>query len=41
MLCSKVNSENPKLPELDINQAIEDMTSYEFVDNKIKKILGE
>ena len=41
MFCSKVNSENPKLPELDINQAIEDMISDEFVDNKIKKVLGE
>ena len=41
MLCSKVNSKNPKLPELYINQAIEDMTSDEFVDNKIKKVLGE
>ena len=41
MLCSKVNSENPKLPALDINQAIEDMTSDEFVNNKIKKVLGE
>lgn len=41
MLCSKVNSENPKLSVLDVNQAIEDMTSDEFVDNKIKKVLGE
>lgn len=41
MFCSKVNSKNPKLSELDINQAIEDMTSDEFVDNKIKKVLGE
>ena len=40
MLCSKVNSKNPKLPTIDINQAIEDMTSDEFVDNKIKKVLG-
>ena len=41
IFCSKVNLENPKLPVLDINQAIEDMTSDEFVDNKIKKVLGE
>lgn len=41
IFCSKVNLENPKLPALDINQAIEDMTSDEFVDNKIKKVLGE
>ena len=27
MFCSKVNLENPELPALDINQAIEDMTS--------------
>ena len=40
MFCYKVNSENPKLPELNINQAIEDMTSDKFVDNKIKKVLG-
>ena len=41
MFCSKINLENPKLSALDINQAIEDMTSDEFVDNKIKKVLGE
>lgn len=41
MFCSKVNFENPKLPALDINKTIEDITSDEFVDNKIKKVLGE
>lgn len=41
IFCSKVNLENPKLPALDINQVIEDMTSDEFVDNKIKKVLEE
>lgn len=41
IVCSKVNLENPKLSDLNIKQAIEDMTSNEFVDNKIKKVLGE
>ena len=41
MFYSKINLENPKLPFLDINKAIEDITSDEFVDNKIKKVLGE
>lgn len=41
IFCSKINPENPKLHALDINKAIEDMTSDEFVDNKIKKVLEE
>lgn len=41
MFCSKANLENSKLSALDINQIIEDMTSDEFVDNKIKRVLGE
>lgn len=41
MFCSKANFENSKLSALDINQIIEDMTSDKFVDNKIKRVLGE
>lgn len=41
MFCSKVNSENPKLSALDINKTIENMTSDEFIEDKIKKVLEE
>lgn len=40
MFCAKINTEHPELPPLNIKETIEKLSSDEFINNKIKNILG-
>lgn len=41
MFCAKINAEHPELPPFDVKKAMEDFSSDEFVENKIKKVLED
>lgn len=40
MFCAKINTEHPELPPFNIKETIEKLSSDEFINNKIKNILG-
>lgn len=41
MFCAKMNAKHPDLPPFDMKKAMEDLSSDEFIENKIKKVLGD
>ena len=41
MFCSKMNAEYPDLPKLDVNETAKSFMSDEYIEEKIKKILGD
>mgnify|MGYP007016779085 FL=1 len=40
MFCAKITTEHPELPPFNMKETIEKLSSDEFVDNKIKNVLG-
>lgn len=40
MFCAKVTTEHPELPPFNIKETVEKLSSDEFIENKIKNILG-
>lgn len=40
MFCAKITTEHPELPPLNVKETIEKLSSDEFIDNKIKNVLG-
>lgn len=40
MFCTKITTEYPDLPSFNIKETIEKLSSDEFIDNKIKDVLG-
>lgn len=40
MFCTKVTTEHPELPPFNIKETVEKLSSDEFIDNKIKNVLG-
>ena len=40
MFCAKINTEHPELPPFDMKETVEKLSSDEFIDNKIKNVLG-
>lgn len=40
MFCAKIITEYPELPPFNIKETVENLSSDEYIDNKIKNILG-
>lgn len=40
MFCTKIATEHPELPPLNVKETIERLSSDEFINNKIKSVLG-
>ena len=40
MFCAKITTEHPELPPFNIKETVEKLSSDEFIDNKIKNVLG-
>lgn len=40
MFCAKITNEHPELPPFNMKETIEKLSSDEFVDNKIRNVLG-
>ena len=40
MFCVKITTKYPELPPLNIKETVEKLSSDEFIDNKIKNVLG-
>lgn len=40
MFCAKITTEHPELPPFNMKETIEKLSSDEFIDNKIKNVLG-
>lgn len=40
MFCAKITTEHPELPPFNIKETIEKLSSDEFIDKKIKNVLG-
>lgn len=40
MFCAKITTEHPELPPFNMKETIERLSSDEFIDNKIKNVLG-
>ena len=40
MFCAKINTEHPELPPFNMKETIEKLSSDEFINNKIKNVLG-
>lgn len=40
MFYAKINTEHPELPPFNIKETVEKLSSDEFIENKIKNILG-
>lgn len=41
IFCSKMDSEHPDLPKLDVNEVVNNFLTDEYIEEKFKKILGE
>lgn len=40
MFCAKITTEHPELPPFNIKETVEKLSSDEFINNKIKNVLG-
>ena len=40
MFCAKIITEHPELPPFNIKETVENLSSDEYIDNKIKNVLG-
>lgn len=40
MFCAKIATEHPELPPFNIKEAVEKLSSDEYIENKIKNVLG-
>lgn len=40
MFCAKITTEHPELPPLNIKETVEKLSSDEFIETKIKNVLG-
>lgn len=40
IFCAKITTEHPELPPFNIKETIEELSSNEFINNKIKNVLG-
>ena len=40
MFCAKITTEHPELPPFNIKEAVEKLSSDEYIENKIKNVLG-
>lgn len=40
MFCAKITAEHPELPPFNIKETVENLSSDEYIDNKIKNVLG-
>ena len=40
MFCTNINTEHIELPPFNIKEIVEKLSSDEFIENKIKNILG-
>ena len=40
MFCTKITAEHPELPPFDIKETVEKLSSDEFIETKIKSVLG-
>lgn len=41
LLCANITTKYPELPPLNVKETIEKLFLDEFIDNKIKNVLGE
>lgn len=40
MFCAKITTEHPELPPFNMKETIDKLSSDEYIDNKIKNVLG-
>lgn len=40
MFCAKITTEHPEFPPLNIKETVEKLSSDEFIESKIKNVLG-
>ena len=40
MFCTKITTEHPELPPFNMKETIDKLSSDEYIDNKIKNVLG-
>ena len=40
IFCAKITTEHPELPPFNIKETVEKLSSDEYIDNKIKNVLG-
>ena len=40
MFCAKITTEHPELPPFNIKETIDKLSLDEYIDNKIKNVLG-
>ena len=40
MFCAKITAEHPELPPFNIKEIVENLSSDEYIENKIKNVLG-